>query len=325
MDDLNAKFQVKKEYKIRIDMIRLLIEPTTFEILPMQEGQNPYIDIRQQSHNAIAKKQFTTLAHVLRKHRIIYTLPVMKKHLPDIVFVANGGLYLPRLRTPLILLPNMKWPQRKAELPYLETMYRELGIPIIPYPGKHPFEGQSDLKWFDGGRKAVCGYGYRATRNTFAEIAALFEKLYGSKNAPELLVLPIASADYYHLDIAMMEYSSVVGGAVDRCVVHRRAFSPASHRRLAAFLGPKNVEIIDTKDSFCLNAIVDGSRIITHEMKDPLVAPFLEKCTGREIVQIPMSEYEKSGGSIRCLVLDLYLTDTALKPFKVSKDISRVV
>jgi N-dimethylarginine dimethylaminohydrolase len=306
-------------------MIRLLIEPTTFEILPMQEGQNPYIDIRQQSHNAIAKKQFTTLAHVLRKHRIIYKLPAMKKHIPDIVFVANGGLSLPRLGRPLILLPNMKWPQRKEELPYLEAMYRELGIPTIPFPGKQPFEGQAELKWFDGGRKAVCGYGYRATRKAYTEIATLFEKLYGAKNAPELLVLPIASVDYYHLDFAMIEYSGVIGGPVDRCIVHRRAFSPASHRRLAAFLGPENVTIIDTNDTFSLNAIVDGSRIITHEMKDPLVAPFLEKCTGREIVQIPISEYEKSGGSIRCLVLDLYLADTFLKPFKVSKDISRVV
>ena len=303
-------------------MIRLLIEPTTYEILPMQEGQNPYIDIRHKSRTTIAEKQFTALTHVLRQHTVIYKLPAMNKHLPDIVFVANGGLFLPRLRIPRILLPNMKWPQRKAELPYLETMYRKLGVPTIPYPGKHPFEGQAELKWFDGGRKAVCGYGHRATRNTFAEIAALFEKMYGPKNAPELLVLPLASADYYHLDIAMLEYSSAIGGPVDRCVVHRRAFSPASHRRLAAFLGPKNVEVIDTKDSFCLNAIVDGSRVITHTITDPFVAPIMEKLTGREIVQIPMTEYEKSGGSIRCLVLDLYLTDDYLKPFKVIKDIS---
>ena len=279
-------------------MIRLLIAPTTFEILPMQHGQNPYIATRDTTYLQKAKDQHAKLASVL-EHRIVCTLPDTDVPLPDIVFVANGGLALPRLNRPLVLLPNMKYPQRKAELPFLRDMFAELGIATMDYPGREPFEGQAELKWFYGGHKAVCGYGHRSTRRTFEELDALFKKLYGPKEAPELLVLPLVSAKYYHLDVAMCEYDDT------KCMVHKRAFSPASIRRLKDFLGPTNVTVIDTKDSFCLNAIMDGPNMVTHRLTDPALKPLFERLTGLHVVQVATTEFEKSGGSVRCMTLDL--------------------
>jgi N-dimethylarginine dimethylaminohydrolase len=266
----------------------------------MQHGQNPYIATRPHIQNEKAATQHKELATVF-EHRIICTLPDTKVRLPDIVFVANGGLALPRLRPPLVLLPNMKFAQRKAELPFLRDMFLQLGIPTMDYPGSEPFEGQAELKWFDGGRRAICGYGHRSTRRTFNELDTLFKQLYGSA-APELLVLPLASADYYHLDVAMCEYDDT------KCLVHARAFSPASMRQLKTFLGSDNVTVIDTKDSFCLNAVLDDSVMITHHLTDPALAPLFEKVTGRRIVQMPTTEFEKSGGSVRCMTLDLGLS-----------------
>jgi N-dimethylarginine dimethylaminohydrolase len=279
-------------------MIRILIEPTTFEILPMQHGQNPYIAARDTTNHKRCESQHDQLIHVLQ-HPVVYHLPATPP-LPDIVFVANGGLALPRLGSPLILLPNMKYPQRKAELPFLRDMFAALNIQTMEYPGHEPFEGQAELKWFDGGRKAVCGYGHRSTRKTFEELDALFEKLYGPKEAPELLVLRLTSADYYHLDVAMCEYD-------DRsCIVHRRSMSSASIRKLKEFLGPTNVTVLDTTDSFCLNAVVDGNKMITHRLTDSALQPLFEKLTGRHVVQVPTMEFEKSGGSVRCMTLDLH-------------------
>lgn len=285
-----------------IDMVRLLIEPTTFQILPMQKGQNEYIVRPYHPHHTTLKKEHMALVHAFQSGVVLYRLPRTNVKLPDIVFVANGGLALPRLPRPTVLLPNMKWPQRKAELPFLKDMYAALGITAVEYPGTQPFEGQAELKWFDGGRKAVCGYGYRSTRKTFDELATFFRQIYGSRS-PELLVLPLASPDYYHLDVAMCEIPGPAG-LVDRCMVHRRAFSPASHRRLAAFLG-NNVTVIDTTDSFCLNAVVDGPNLITHVLTDPALKPLFQKVTGLRVVEVPTQEFEKSGGSVRCMTLDL--------------------
>ena len=268
----------------------------------MQHGQNPYIDVHHDIRNKTVANEHKALIAALQ-NPLIYHLPVTKTHLPDIVFVANGGLALPRLGQPLILLPNMKWPQRQAELPFLRQMYASLGLPMMEYPGKEPFEGQAELKWFYGGRKAVCGYGHRSTRKTFTELATLFKRLYGTR-APELLVLPLASADYYHLDVAMCEYPNAAG-VIDRCIVHRRALSPASHKRLAAFLGPSKVTVLDTEDSFCLNAVIDGPNMITHKLTDPVLKPMFERLTGRRVIEVPTQEFERSGGSVRCMTLDL--------------------
>lgn len=277
-------------------MIRILISPSSFEILPFQTGQNPYLH-HQPINPTKVHSQHSHLVHALSS-TIVCPLPKLSEPLPDIVFTGNAGLSLPRLRHPLILLPHMKYPQRQQELPYLKQLFHHLHLPTMDYPGIEPFEGQAEFKWFDGGRKAVCGYGFRSTKQTYVEIDRLFSKLYG-KEKPQLLVLKIASADFYHLDIAMLEYDN-------QCIVHRRAFSDSSLRKLERFLGKQNVTVIDTSDQFCLNAIVDGYRLITHKLQDPSLKPLLHLLTGRTIHEIDMSEFEKSGGSLRCMVLDVH-------------------
>ena len=284
-------------------MIRILIAPTTFEILASQDGQNPYIHSDGPLSKTKACTQHASLARTLSESRV-YTLNPTTVFLPDIVFSANAGLALPRLASPCVLLPNMKYAQRKDELPFLQTMFQSLRIRTIPYPGKEPFEGQAELKWFHGGRKAVCGYGHRSTRKTFKELDAFFKQLYGIRNAPELLILPIASEDFYHLDFAMFEYAKD-SSEVNRCIVHRRAFSTTSLQRLRTFLGHDNVTVLDTEDTFCLNAIADGPHMITHTLTDPTLKRRLETWTGLRVLQVPITEFEKSGGSVRCMVLDI--------------------
>jgi N-dimethylarginine dimethylaminohydrolase len=275
-------------------MLHVLISASSFDILPLQLGQNPYIDCHSnpakvQSQHSIVANAFTSA--------IVCSLP---KHLelPDIVFAANAGLSLPRLGYPILLLPQMKYPQRQSELPFLKQLFRNMNLPTIDYPGVEPFEGQAELKWFDGGRKAVCGYGFRSTKQTFVELDRLFGRIYG-KDKPELLVLKLASPNFYHLDVAMLEYDN-------KCIVHRTAFSPTSIQKLKHFLGKDKVTVLDTLDLFCLNAVVDGPRLLTHKLKDPLLKPMLQSLTGRTVRELNTSEFEKSGGSVRCLVLDLF-------------------
>lgn len=284
-------------------MIRVFIDPSTFEILPMQHGQNPYIDITYRANEnsrMIQSQHEHAVAAFTATPGIVGQLPKKTCHLPDIVFMANAGLSLPRLGRPLLLLPNMKYPQRKAELPYLKRIYHDIQLPYLPYPGKEPFEGQAELKWFDGGRKAICGYGHRSTKKTFEELDRFFERIYGV-DKPELLVIKLVSADYYHLDVAMFEYDDT------KCIIHRRAVSPASIRKIQAFLGHDHVTVLDTTDSFCLNAVVDGPHMITHKLRDPSLKPLFERLTGRTVKEVNTSEFEKSGGSVRCMTLDIHI------------------
>ena len=284
-------------------MIRIFIDASCFEILPIQHGQNPYI---HESYDANKyqykiKKQHNNVVNAFTASpSIIGTLPTVTCPLPDIVFMANAGLSLPRLSRPLLLLPNMKYKQRQDELPYLKKIYHDMKLQTVDYPGKEPFEGQAELKWFDGGKKAICGYGHRSTKQTFVELDRFFEKIYGSEK-PELLVVRLVSPYYYHLDVAMLEYDD------SKCIIHKHSVTPTSLREIERFLGKANVTVIDTKDSFCLNAVVDGSHLITHKLSDPKLKGLFESLTNRTVKEIDTSEFEKSGGSVRCMTLDIHI------------------
>lgn len=277
-------------------MIRLCIEPTTFEITSMQDKQNPYIDIHHTVDGRGVEKEHRSLIKQFTGKVVVYT--VVAEHLPDLVFVANGGLCLPRLPERVILLPNMKYPQRQRELPYLTRIFHEMGWKTIPFTGP-PFEGQAELKWFDGGKKAIGGYGHRSTKQSFVVLQRILDRVYRGYGVepPKILVVPLESADYYHLDVAMLDLGN-------ECIVHKRAFSRKSIEAMRKFIG--KVHVLDTPDSFCLNSIVDGKHLITHKITDPKAKRALESMTGLTVREVDTREFERSGGSVRCMTLDLY-------------------
>lgn len=278
--------------------MHVCIQPTTFDLLEIQDGQNPYIDVAHRVDMAKVTKQHLNLVKALQstgEQVVDYRLTTSQK-LPDIVFVANGGLSLPRLQHPLILLPSMKFAQRQAELPYLQTMYKKLGLPTIAFPGKEVFEGQAELKWFFGGNLAVCGPGFRSTRASFKVLKDFFSYIYGihGLDPPRLLITPLISADYYHLDVAMLEVD-------DRtCIVHKRSLSTQSIKALRD--AGLTVHVINTKDSFCLNAVISNGCLITHKLEKDLASK-LKTLTGAHLIEVDTSEFEKSGGSVRCMTL----------------------
>ena len=286
-------------------MLRICIEPTTFEILPFQKGQNPYIKPEELLGSARVKKQHAALECAFSDITVM-KLGTVSEPLPDLVFVANGGLSLPRLPRPLVVLPWMKYEQRRNELPHLRDIFAHLGIETVDFPGSAgaPFEGQAELKWFHDGKKAICGYGHRSTRRSVDIIKSLLTKIYKSHGLapPEILAVPLLSAQFYHFDVAALEYDDT------HCIVHKGAFSAASVKKMRDFLGgEETVLVIDTKDHFCLNSVVDGDHLVTHKLQDPAIKPLLEKITGKSIRQVDTSEFEKSGGSVRCMTLDIWL------------------
>lgn len=282
------------------------IAPSTFEILSMQDKQNPYIDVKHYVDKAKVARQHKALVKALKdtlhnkEAMADWLLPRATTKLPDIVFVANGGLSLPRIQHPLILLPSMKFLQRQAELPFLKEMYGALGLPTVEWPkgSTAVFEGQAELKWFFGGNLAVCGPGFRSSRASFKILDDIFEYVYGihGLDPPRLLITPLISDDYYHLDVAMLEVDD------STCIVHRKSMSPASVAKMRA--SGLTVHVIDTKDTFCLNAVISNGTLITHRLTEEGLAAKLKNLSGcQRLVEVDTSEFEKSGGSVRCMTL----------------------
>jgi N-dimethylarginine dimethylaminohydrolase len=294
-------------------MLRISLEPNTFHLYDYQDRENVYVNASKVINNKKAYEQYSNLTKAFH-NMVSYTIQNPKHELPDIVFVANGGLCIPGIPN-TIILPHMKYKHRKEELPYLKEMYEDLGLKTIPFP-LAVFEGQAELKWFHGGSKAICGYGFRAMKKSFAVAQKLLDSLYKQHGLPppELLVVPLASADYYHLDVAMLEFND------DSCIVHGKAFSEESIQKMRDFLGPNKVHVIDTADSMCLNAVVDGKNLVTHKLTDKAMKKVLEGITGLRIREVDVSEFEKSGGSVRCMTLDLHPSTASLVAKKLIRD-----
>ena len=109
-------------------------------------------------------------------------------------------------------------------------------------------------------------------------------------------MLSIESADYYHLDLAMLEFND------DSCIIHKGAFSPTSIKKLRDVL---KVHVLDTSDPFCLNSVVQEDTLLTPVVSDD-VKRYLEDVTGRDVIQNDTSIFNKSGGSVRCMILDIH-------------------
>jgi N-dimethylarginine dimethylaminohydrolase len=187
-------------------MNHITIRPTTFEINPSQLHQNPYISPTTSFSKANLMKHHKELEQALpRVHS--YTIHT-KEDIPDIVFTANAGLSLMNLPERVVILPSMKYAQRKRELPFIKDICAKEGIKTVQFPLSEVFEGQAEAKWFHNGNLLVCTYGYRSTRRTFTILNQLLKKIYSSysRTPPKLLVLPIESFDFYHTDVAMLEY-----------------------------------------------------------------------------------------------------------------------
>ena len=282
-------------------MYRITIKPDTYTILPEQRNQNPFISTTGVNSKK-AERQHQEVSSALQH---VATYGVYKNTLvPDLVFCANAGLSLPRLPEPFVITSWMKYKQRKAELDYIEDILDERGINHVQFPGTNsaPFEGQAEAKWFDGGRLLVCGYGYRATKDSIRILRHLLKEIYERHGVepPRVVSFQLQAPIYYHLDLAMFDYSPT------ECIIHKGAFLPNDISRLRQELGDRNVHVIDSADPFCLNAIVENNTVITHTLMEEGMKEQLEQITSLPVKQIDVSEFEKSGGAVACLIFTIY-------------------
>jgi N-dimethylarginine dimethylaminohydrolase len=283
-------------------MYHITIRPDTFTINPQQKNQSLYL---QKIQTVNTQKAFDQHNEITKGLNLCVTYGLNKKSdLPDIVFTSNMGLSLPRLPEPVVILSWMKYEQRRNETPYIEDIFKERHIKYVQFPGsaKAPFEGMAEAKWFDGGELLVVGYGHRATKASVRILRSLLKDIYETYGVqpPRVVSFQVQSPLFYHLDMAMLVFGPT------ECIIHKSAFSGADIARLRSELGERNVYVLETDDSFCLNALIEGDTLYTHKLSDPTVKSKLEKITGRAVTEIDTSEFEKSGGSVRCLVFDVF-------------------
>ena len=279
-------------------MYHITVSPDTYELIEPPHCHNPYIEPVASVKTNRARHQHARLVEEL-DHNVYLELKT-KTHVPDMVFVSTLGLSLPRLPVAEVVLPNMRFNSRKRELRYAKQIFNDLHIKTTPFPDTATFEGQAEVKWFDGGRLLVVGYGFRASRESVLVLRDLLTEIYKSYDVepPKVIGVRLRQPEFYHLDMAMLAYSPT--GAI----IHKTAFGKSTIERLRRHIG--TITLIDTADRFCLNSIVKTDKIITPKLHDPTVKTLFEGLIGLPVVECDVSEFEKSDGSVASLVFDVH-------------------
>jgi N-dimethylarginine dimethylaminohydrolase len=257
----------------------LMCPPTYFDI---EYEINPWMHTEDPVDRSLALAEWQQLADIYKK--LGWEVHTMKpvKGLPDMVFTANGGMVL----KDKVVLPHFRAPDRQPETEKFKQWFDSQGYKKIFMP-RYDFEGEGDaFAWND---YIFMGYPWRSDQPGHKEVADFF----GLKPVS----LHLANPRFYHLDTAL----TVID---DKTVaIYPKAFSEGALKILSGLV-PNIIEASE-EDAFAygLNAMTDGQNIVLSDKAAGLIENYKKR--GMTVFPTPISEFQKSGGGVKCLTLEL--------------------
>lgn len=268
-------------------MRRLMCPPDYFDI---EYEINPWMDRRNRVDPALARIQWDRLVETLRGLGDTLDFIAPDPRCPDMTFSGDGGIVVDNFFIP----STFRVEERKLEVAHYVEWFGARGFTVVDYGDDIYFEGLGDVVFH--GKRAVLGHGVRSESRSF-EVLRQF--------VPDLEILckmEIVDDRFFHLAMAL----AFVG---DHTVLYYPpAFTPASVEALKmAVADPVAVSDEDACGYFACNNLVIGNRVLLDGATPRLAADLAER--GLEPLITPMSEFKKSGGSLRCLVLSFVETN----------------
>ena len=236
--------------------------------------------------NAVAKQQWRALYDVLTDHASV-RLVLPQPSSPDMVFTANAGLVKDRR----FIVSRFRYPERQYEEPYFADWFQDRGYEVSLMPRDVPFEGAGDALFDRGAERLWMAHGHRsipAAREVIAERLGM-----------EVVVLKLIDTRFYHLDTC---FCPLEGGYV---LYYPPAFDAESRATIEKRIPAAKRIAIAEEDAlaFACNAVNIDRTIVLNRASTEFVRSLARR--GFEVIQTPLSEFMKAGGSAKCLTLRL--------------------
>jgi len=244
---------------------------------------NPWMHVANQVDRSRAVVQWNALYHAYETlgQEIVLADPVAG--LPDMVFSANAGV----VWDGRAVLSRFRHPERQGEEPYWTSVFESAGFSLVVPPRDMPFEGAGDALFV--GSTLFAGYGFRTERSS--------HRFVGHALGVEVVSLELVDPRFYHLDTCFCPLN-------EQTVMFAPAAFSRSSARTIRKLVPHVIEVPpDIAAGFACNAITVGNRVISSTAAGRLEHPLHD--AGFDTVALPMTEFMKSGGGVRCLSLPL--------------------
>ncbi len=248
---------------------------------------NPWMhgNLRRIDH-AVARQQWRSLYdHLTDIANVRLVLPQPSS--PDMVFTANAGL----VKGSRFIVSRFRYPERQNEEPYFADWFQDRGYEVSMMPRDVPFEGAGDALFDRGGDCLWMAHGHRsipAAREIVAE-----------RVKSEVEVLKLVDQRFYHLDTC---FCPLEGGYV---MYYPPAFDEESRASIERRVPAAKRLVIAEEDAlaFACNAVNIDRTVVVNR-----ATPAFVRALGRagfEVIQTPLSEFMKAGGSAKCLTLRL--------------------
>jgi len=255
----------------------------TYEINPwMRAG------LERPPDRNMAMRQWQELKRVLEERGAAIESLDQVHGLPDMVFAADEGL----VKEDRVLLANFRFSQRRGETEYYRRWFAVRGYKVQMPSQSIFFEGMGDALWADPDRESVVlGFGIRSS-----SAAADMIKKFGVRVAAEL---ELKNKWFYHLNTCF----NIIDMKKMTILYYPAAFSRASISQIKT-LSSDLIELSkEDAESFVCNAVAVGKDIVLEDCSRDLADDLANR--NFSVVKVDLSEFKKSGGSARCLVLEL--------------------
>jgi N-dimethylarginine dimethylaminohydrolase len=220
--------------------------------------------------------------------------------LPDLVFVSNAALlFRAGDGTRTAILARFAKPERQGESAVVTQCLRADGWRIVELPEGANFEGVGDCRWSHGGRVLWIGYG--AGRTSLRGIAAVRAALVAAGRS-DIRVNPLAlvSGRAYHMDLALCPF----GPDKRKAMWSPWAFSAAGRAALRFSFGSDGLVAVPRRYAWACNSVAIGDRtLLVPRDGEEGYRSWLRSSTGQRIVEVNVSEFQKAGGGVSCMVL----------------------
>jgi N-dimethylarginine dimethylaminohydrolase len=255
--------------------------PTYFQIA---YSINPWMDVSNRVDPDRAQQQWDSFVNTLSELGDTVDFVAPAPEYPDMTFAGDAGLVYGTCFIP----SNFRARERVGEVDHYVQWFKRREYEIRPMPRDVYFEGLGDVIFQED--TAIVGYGYRSDERSITVLKGLI---------PNLRILGdvcMRDAHYFHAAMALsfIDHETIL--------YYPPAFDDTSVKKLERIV-PYSVAVSDTdaNEYFACNNVVIGRTVLLDNCSELLREALARR--GYEVRLCPMSEFKKSGGSLRCLVL----------------------
>ncbi len=261
----------------------LLCTPTYFDI---EYSINAWMDLNNKVNKARALEQWNHFIEVLESLNVKVQVIDGAPGLPDMTFAGDCGCAFDGT----FLASNFKHRERQPEREHYVQWMIKHGYNVVELPNNLLFEGLGDIIYSDN--KIVFGYGPRSSKECLDWIKSTFPQV------EVLAEVKIKDDTFFHLAMAagMLDAKTIIYYPPAFSVEDQKIIQRAFPNALAA--GEE-----DAREHFVCNNVVIGRTVLLHDCTKEFELKL--KNLDFNVVRCDVSEFKKSGASLRCLVLNI--------------------